>query len=150
MSQSLAKIIVHIVFSTKNRQPFITTPIAPKLFCYLTDVCVRINAPPIAIGGYRNHVHIALAIPRTQNVATVVKELKTNSSEWMKSQGPDCHLFHWQRGYAAFSLGESQIKQVKQYIAHQEGHHQSKTFEDEYKLLLARYNIPYDTRYIWD
>ena len=150
MSQSLAKIILHIVFSTKNRQPFIHDAIAKQLFEYLAKCCLKNKTIPLAVGGYQDHVHIALLMNKIQGIAFLIKSLKTDSSDWLKSQGPEFQQFYWQRGYGVFSVSESQQAKLVNYIGNQQNHHQTRNFMDEYRLFLTKHGITFDERYLWD
>jgi putative transposase len=150
VSQSLAVILVHLVFSTKNREPLITPDIEPELFPYMATVLRGIDSPSLAINGTADHVHILLRLSRKYAVAAVVEEVKTSSSKWIKTKGDRFGNFHWQAGYGAFSIGESGVAACKQYIAGQKEHHRVKTFQEEFRAFLKKYNVEYDERYVWD
>jgi len=90
------------------------------------------------------------SLSRVINIADLVEEVKTESSKWIKTKGAEFRNFHWQRGYGAFSIGQSQLSSVKRYIAGQKVHHQRVTFQDEYRKFLKSYGIDYDERYVWD
>ncbi len=148
MPQSLAKILVHVVFSTKNREPTIRQDIRPALHAYVTGILKNLRCPSLQTGGTADHVHTLLPLARTRTVADVVEEVKKSSSKWMKQQGVDS--FFWQAGYGAFSIGESQVLALIRYIGQQEEHHRQLSFQEEFRRLLDRYGIAYDERYIWD
>lgn len=150
MPQSLVKNYLHIVFSTKNRYPFIDDAIKDELFKYLGGVCKNLECNPVIIGGYKDHIHILCLLSRKIALMKLVEKLKTGSSKWIKEKGLKYQKFYWQNGYGAFSIHESQIENVKQYIRKQEEHHKSKNFKDEYLKFLKEYEIDYDERYIWD
>jgi len=150
MAQSLSSILVHLIFSTKNREPFITEVIEPELHPYIATILRELKSPSLAINGTCDHVHILFSLGRTINVTNLVEEVKTESSKWIKTKGTEFGNFHWQRGYGAFSVGQSQVTAVKRYIARQKIHHQRVTFQDEYRKFLKSYNIAYDERYVWD
>ena len=150
MAQSLSSILVHLIFSTKNREPFITEVIEPELHPYLAKIFRELKSPSLAINGTSDHVHILFSLGRTINIAELVEELKTESSKWIKTKGPEFRTFRWQRGYGAFSLGQSQVTTVKRYIARQKIHHQRITFQEEYRKFLKSYGIAYDERYVWE
>jgi putative transposase len=150
MAQSLSSLLVHLIFSTKNREPFITEVIEPELHPYLAKIFRELKSPSLAINGTSDHVHILFSLGRTINIADLVEELKTESSKWIKTKGAEFRTFHWQRGYGAFSVGQSQVTTVKRYIARQKIHHQRVTFQEEYRKFLKSYGIAYDERYVWD
>jgi REP-associated tyrosine transposase len=149
MAQSLASILIHIVFSTKDHQHLITDTLAPDLHAYLAGIGKAQGCIVHRVGGVGDHVHIVLDIGRNGCVSDVVRELKHSSSKWVKSEGHGSRAFGWQSGYGAFSIGLSQLDDVKAYIAKQEEHHRTRTFQDEFRTLLERYNIPFDERYLW-
>ncbi|MGD0816380.1 MAG: transposase [Verrucomicrobiota bacterium] len=151
MSQSLAKILVHTVFSTKERRPFLRDKILrDELHCYLGGILTNLDCQPMIAGGVDDHVHLLCALSRTCEAAAMVKEVKRGSSLWIKTKGPDLQDFAWQNGYGIFSIGFSQIAPVRSYIAGQEEHHRKVSFQDEFRLLLKRYEIEFDERYVWD
>jgi len=150
MAQSLSSILVHLIFSTKNREPFITEVIEPELHPYLAKIFRGLKSPSLAINGTSDHIHILFCLARTISVADLVQEVKTESSKWIKTKGENFKTFHWQSGYGAFSVGQSQVTGVKRYIARQKLHHQRVTFQEEYRKFLKSYRIAYDERYVWD
>jgi len=151
MSQSLAKVLVHTVFSTKDRRPFLRDkPLRDELHHYLGGILIQLDCQPVIVGGVGDHVHLLCALARTCTAATMVKELKRGSSLWLKSKSPGLADFAWQNGYGVFSTGFSQLESVRGYIAGQEAHHIKVTFQDEFRLLLRRYEIEFDERYVWD
>lgn len=150
MPQSLAKILLHIIFSTKNRMPLLKDEIREPLHGYMAGVLKKLDSPAIVIGSVENHIHILCALSRTQTVASVVEEIKKSTSKWIKTNGVAYSKFQWQAGYGAFSVSESNRAEVEQYIQSQREHHRTRTFEEEYRAFLKRYNVPYDERYVWD
>jgi putative transposase len=150
MPQSLSSILIHLVFSTKNREPFITPAIEPELHPYMARIFRALKSPSLAIDGTADHVHILFSLGRVIKVAELVEEVKTESSKWIKTKGQDFRNFHWQRGYGAFSIGQSNVAEVTRYIRSQKQHHRRVTFQDEYRKFLERYEIDYDERYVWD
>ena len=148
MPQSLARVLVHLVFSTKDREPCIDAAVRPLLHAYLGGILDTLGCSPLTVGGTCDHVHILFSLSRTQTIADVVEEVKKGSSKWVKQQGhPD---FWWQAGYGAFSAAQSQVSTVSRYIARQEEHHRRQTFQAEFRNLLTRYQLPFDERYVWD
>jgi REP-associated tyrosine transposase len=151
MPQSLAKILVHTVFSTKQRRPFLRDrKLRIEMHAYLGGILANLDCQPIIVGGVEDHVHLLYALARTRDAATMVKEVKRGSSLWIKTKSPELRDFSWQNGYGIFSMGFSQIPEVKQYIANQEEHHRKMSFQDELRTLLQRYQIEYDEHYVWD
>jgi REP element-mobilizing transposase RayT len=150
MPQSLANILIHIVFSTKNRVPLITPAIESELYPYLGSIFHGCKSPSLAIGGTADHVHVLCSLHRSMDVATLLEQIKSDSSRWIKTKGPQFADFYWQSGYGAFSIGQSGVGALKAYIANQKEHHRSVTFQEEYRLFLKKYEIEYDERYMWD
>lgn len=150
MLQSLSSVLVHLVFSTKNREPWLRGSIEGELHKYLGGILREINCPSLTVGGTADHVHIFFVLARTMAISTVVEEVKTGSSKWIKTKNHAFLNFHWQAGYGAFSIGQSGVDRLKQYIARQHEHHQGLSFQDEFRELLTLYEIPFDERYIWD
>ena len=150
MSQSLSSILVHLVFSTKNREPFITPIIEAELHPYMAKILRELKSPSLAIDGTTDHIHTLFSLSRTVTVADLVEELKTSTSKWIKTKGQEFRNFHWQRGYGAFSIGQSNVEILKRYIRNQKAHHRRVTFKDEYRKFLKSYGIEYDERYVWD
>ena len=151
MPQSLAKILVHTVFSTKDRRPFLCDkPLREELHRYLGGILANHDCQPIIIGGVEDHVHILSTLSRTCQAAEMVKEVKRGSTLWLKATHPDLHDFAWQNGYGMFSIGFSQVETVRAYIAGQEEHHRKISFQDEMRKLLKRYEIAFNEQYVWD
>lgn len=150
MPQSLSSLLVHLVFSTKNREPVITPAIELELHRFMATIFRSAGCPSLAINGTADHVHVLFNLSRTKTVADIVERVKTKSSQWVKDKGPIYRHFHWQGGYYAFSIGQSQVEVVKKYIARQKVHHRKRTFQDEMRLLFAKYLVKYDEKYVWD
>ncbi|MEN6451815.1 MAG: IS200/IS605 family transposase [Thermoguttaceae bacterium] len=150
MPQSLANILLHIIFSTKNRASLIPAEIEPELHPYLASICRAHGCPAHEIGSFDDHVHLACSLARTVAVSSLIEEIKCSSSKWLKTKGERYAGFSWQAGYGAFSIGQSQPDAVKKYIAGQREHHRKKTFQEEFRAFLAKYQTQYDERYVWD
>jgi REP element-mobilizing transposase RayT len=151
MPQSLARIIVHIVFSTKNRNPFLADKnLRNELHSYVGGTCNNLDCPVLTVGGIADHVHILLKMTRTLPISRLVCDIKRESSKWIKNKSPVLSNFSWQRGFGAFSVGQREIEPVRTYIRSQEKHHKKKTFQEEYLELLKHYQIQYNERYLWD
>ena len=150
MPQSLVKNYIHIVFSTKHRQPIIFADLAPQLHSYLAGTCKNLDCPPIKIGGYLDHVHILCQLSKKLPLIKLLEEVKSSSSKWAKTIDDRWREFYWQNGYGAFSVNPAQVDQVVDYIENQESHHKKKTFQDEYRGFLNEFRVEYDERYVWD
>ncbi len=148
MPQSLANILVHLIFSTKHREPWIHHEIRPCLNAYIMGILTNHQSPSVATNSVKDHIHILLALSKNYSASKIVEEIKTDSSRWMKEQG--IRGFRWQNGYGAFSIGQSQVAAVKKYIAGQEQHHLRVSFQEEFRKFLGRYQVQYDERYVWD
>ena len=150
MSQSLVRLSTHITFSTKYRQPLIDTGIETELHAYLGGVCNVMDCIPIKVGGYTDHIHILCFLSKKVALMDLLEEVKKRSSKWIKTKGEAYQNFYWQNGYGAFSVNSSELDVVIRYIENQHTHHQKKTFQDEYRGFLKKYNVEYDERYVWD
>jgi REP element-mobilizing transposase RayT len=151
MAQSLAKILLHVVYSTKERRPFLKDPaFREELHRYLGGILTNLECQPLIVGGVEDHVHLLFAHSRTGTVADVVKELKRGSTVWLKAKTPALSGFAWQNGYGVFSIGQSQVEDVRTYIAGQEEHHRKISFQEEFRRLVQRYEIALNERYVWD
>lgn len=150
MPQSLAQIYIHIIFSTKDRYPFIDTNIKPELFAYMGDTINRCEGVPFLINGTTDRVHLLSSLPRTMSLSKYIEEIKRNSSRWIKTKNSQYEKFAWQNGYGAFSVSSSQKNSVIRYIAGQKEHHRKTTFKEEFLAFLKKYNIEYNERYLWD
>jgi REP element-mobilizing transposase RayT len=151
MPHSYAQILLHLVFATHQRQPFLADPtIREELYRYLGGIGRQMGCPILAAGGAADHVHTLASLARTVAVADLLEDLKGSSSKWIKEKGSTLWAFQWQKGYAAFSVSQSQAKSVRRYIDGQEEHHRRVSFETEFVELLQRHQVPYDERYMWD
>jgi putative transposase len=150
MGQSLVKNYIHLIFSTKNREPLIHPSQEDEIYSYLAGICKSLECHAIKIGGYTDHVHILCTLSKKIALMNLLEEIKSHSSKWMKTKDDPIKNFYWQSGYDAFSVNPSQIHAVTEYIANQRIHHAKKTFLDEYRTFLKKYNVEYDERYVWD
>ena len=150
MSQSLSKVYVHIVFSTKNHQNLIDDKIESSLYEYLGGICKDLECYPIQVGGYKNHVHILCLLSRKIAQMKLLEELKKGSSKWIKTKGENYKNFYWQDGYGIFSVNPSEVDVAKNYIKNQKEHHKNISFKDELRAFFKKYNVEYDERYVWD
>jgi putative transposase len=150
MPQSLSSILIHLIFSTKNREPFLTREIDAELYPYLASILKAMKSPALIINGTSDHIHTLFSLSRVVTIASLVEEVKTESSKWIKTKGKHFRNFHWQSGYGAFSIGQSQVPTVRRYITRQKEHHRRVSFQDEYRKFLRVYEVEYDERYVWD
>lgn len=150
MPQSLSKVILHIIFSTKNREPWLESKVRPRMHAYLATICRDLGGELERVGGVADHVHIITTLPRTFSQAEIVETLKTNSSKWIKALDAQYRGFFWQRGYGAFSVSPSHLDGVLQYIETQQEHHRTRAFQEEYRELLRKHGVQFDERYVWD
>ena len=151
MAQSLARLWTHLIFSTKNRFPFLTDRmLRTEMHAYLAEILRTHGCETLIGGGVEDHAHSLFALSRTLPIASIVKEVKRTSSGWIKTTSRKLSKFHWQGGYAAFSVSQSNLQDVIRYIENQEEHHKRVTFQDEYRAFLKAYDVEYDERYVWD
>ncbi len=150
MSQSLAQIYIHIVFSTKYRKPLIHPDIEEELYAYIGGTIKSLKGNSIKINGVSNHIHILATLPKTITLSKYLEEIKRSSSKWIKTKGSNYKSFSWQRGYGAFSVSSYKVDVVRNYIAKQKEHHKSQDFKKEFIKFLDEYKIEYDERYLWD
>jgi REP-associated tyrosine transposase len=149
MPQSLSAVYIHLVFSTKERRPFLRDEATrAALHSYLGGISKQLDCPPIIVGGTDDHVHLLARFGRKVTQAEWVKELKRVSNLWLKNEH-QIKGFEWQGGYADFSVSQSKIEQVRTYISRQPEHHKKTNFQDELRLLLKRHHVECDERYIW-
>ena len=150
MPQSLAKVYLHSVFSTKHRQPLITSAVEDPLYAYMGGVIKNLGSAPLIINGVSDHIHILSTLPRTTTIAKYLEEVKKSSSKWIKTKGSEFKNFAWQSGYATFSVGQSEIETISEYIRKQKEHHKKLTFKEEVIRFLEEYGIEYNEEYLWD
>ena len=151
MSQSLVQVYVHLVFSTKNRRPdFRDRDFRERTHGYLAGICRNRASPTLSVGGVEDHVHLLCRLGKTVDLAGLVRDLKRDSSKWVKCEHSPLADFHWQNGYGAFSISPSHVDTLTQYIARQEEHHRTESFQDEFRRLCRKYDMSIDERYAWD
>ena len=148
MANTYTSLHYHLVFSTKNRQPFLVEAIRDRVFAYLGGIARKNGINALEIGGVADHVHLLLSIPAPLLVSKAVQLLKGGSSHWLKETFPNINDFAWQDGYAAFTVGQSRLDDIRAYIRSQPEHHRTKTFVQEYRGFLARHHVEYDERYL--
>ena len=151
LSQSLSAVYIHLVFSTKERAPFLVDPeLRIETHAFLAGSSKTLGCPAVIVGGVADHVHILARFGRDIKQKEWVKELKRTSNLWLKKQDSSLSRFQWQAGYADFSVSVSKLEQVKSYIARQEQHHKKQNYQDEVRAMLDKHQVEYDERYLWD
>lgn len=150
MPQSLAQILVHVVFSTKNREPVLDDAVRIDLHAYIGGIVAHHAGSLLSAGSVADHIHLLLAHPRTSAPAELIQDIKTGSSKWIKTRGNRYQLFHWQSGYGIFSVSTSHRAAVESYLARQAEHHRTISFQDEYRNLLRDHGIEWNEAYVWD
>ena len=149
MAQTLVRLLAHIVFSTKNREPFITPQIEPELFAYIGGILNNNGCRLLQAGGTADHVHLLVSQSKNLGLSSLMMDVKKDSSLWIKTKGNAFRNFHWQDGYGAFSVGAGEIVGLRKYIAGQKEHHRKRSFQEELIEFLKEYGIQYDERYLW-
>ncbi|MFT5904163.1 MAG: putative transposase [Flammeovirgaceae bacterium] len=150
MGQSLVQNYLHIVFSTKHREPFIKKQFVQKLNKYIAVVSADLGSPALAVGGHVDHIHILVRLSQKMVLMEYLQKIKSNSSRWLKALDFSMENFRWQDGYSAFSVSESSLGNVKKYVLNQEEHHATQGYREEIISLLEDNGIEYDERYFWD
>jgi putative transposase len=149
MANTYTSLHYHLIFSTKNREPWIRPELQQRVWAYLGGIAREKGMKAIMVGGVENHVHLLVGMPPTLSVSKALQMLKGPSSQWVHETFPKLHLFQWQDGYGAFTVSKSQIPEVSEYIQKQREHHRIRTFEEEYLDFLRRHEVEFDERYIW-
>jgi len=150
MPQSLAKNLIHLVFATKDRRPLLDDGIREELHRYACGTLSDLDSPALVINSVADHGHVLFNLHRTKALADVVMELKRGTSKWIKTKGAQFAAFQWQAGYGAFSVSQSAVTEVREYILGQAEHHRKIDFQEEFRRLLRRYEVEFDERYVWD
>ena len=148
MSQSFTNLLYHLIFSTKERRPLITCDCQPRLYDYVGGIIRSTGGIPLGINGIDDHIHVLAKLRPDRALSDVLRELKSNATGWMHDVFPSLADFSWQRGYAAFTVSQSNLEEVKRYVAGQKEHHQRVSFRDEFILFLKANGIEYDERYV--
>jgi len=150
MGHSLCLVTVHIVFSTKDRTPWLTKEVQPRVWGYLSSVLYNMGCRDITIGGIEDHIHAMCNLGKQCAAAALMQELKGDSSKWIKTIDKKLQKFSWQVGYGMFSVNPNDRESLRLYIQTQEEHHKTETFKEEYVRLLREHNVPFDEEYLWD
>ncbi|MEP6705530.1 MAG: IS200/IS605 family transposase [Acidobacteriota bacterium] len=149
MPKSYTNLLYHIVFSTRDRRPVITTERRPRLYDYVGGIIREFGGISLAIGGVDDHLHLLAKLRPDKALSNLLRDLKANSSGWMHDVFPDANDFYWQKGYGAFTVSMSQVSAVSLYIARQEQHHKKRSFRDEFVGLLQVNKIEFDEKFLW-
>src|SRR5215204_5286771 len=150
MPQSLVRMLIHVVFSTKNRVDSITPEIENDLFGYMHGIVENNNSKLLSVNGTTNHVHLLISLGRVVPISELIGDIKRDSSVWIKQQNSKYEDFYWQQGYGAFSVGQTEDEMVMKYIANQKEHHKTKDYKTEFRGFLKKYAVHFDERYVWD
>jgi REP element-mobilizing transposase RayT len=150
MPTTYTNLLYHIVFSTKQRQRLITNDFKEELYRYIGGIIRAEGGIQLEIGGTDDHVHILAKLKPAESVSQMLNRIKANSSKWINENEKSSVRFAWQEGFAAFTVSESQVEPVRQYIRNQEQHHRRLTFQDELLAFLQRHGVEFDPRYLWD
>ena len=150
MPQSFAKIYAHLIFSTKERRPFLDEEIRPRVHAYLATTIRDLKSPWVVVGGVEDHVHLLFDMGKFTAPKEFVEQLKRESSKFVKTLGAQYQKFYWQRGYGMFSVSPTSVADVEKYVRNQEEHHRKKTFQEEFREILERCGVEYDEQYVWD
>lgn len=150
MPHTYSNIVIHALFSTKNRHTWLRAEVRSELFPYLGGTVNRLGGQSLVVNGVEDHVHMLFVHPSSAALADIMEKAKASSSGWVKRRWPELRKFAWQTGYAAFSVSRSNVDEVKRYIARQEQHHRKMTFEEEIVAFLKKHEIEYDPRYVFD
>ena len=150
MANTFTSLQYHLVFSTKNREPWLRLDAQQRVWAYLGGIARQNGLKPLQVGGVEDHIHMLVAMPPTVDVSAAVKQVKGGSSGWIKQNISGCRSFSWQDGYGAFTLSKSHEPDVRNYIKTQREHHSKRSFQQEFRALLDRHGIKYDERYLCD
>lgn len=150
MPQSLAKVYLHLVFSTKNRVRVITDDDRNGFHAYMGGILKGMDCVPIEINSEPDHVHVLFLMGRTKAISDVVAVIKRGATDWLRARSSGYAGFKWQSGYGVFSVSQSAVETVRNYIRNQREHHRVKTFQEEYRALLEKHGVEYDERYVWE
>ncbi|MGA9055188.1 MAG: IS200/IS605 family transposase [Terriglobia bacterium] len=148
MAHTYTNLLIHALFSTKDRRPLLDARIKTDLFSYMGGIISQLKGKPVLINGPSDHVHLLFVLPTTLSLADMMEKLKANSSKWAKANSPHGSLFAWQEGYTAFSVSQSNLERVREYIAHQEEHHRKLTYQEEVLALLKKHGVEFDPRFV--
>ena len=149
MTHSYVNLLYHVIFSTKDREPFIVESRQPRLYEYVGGIVRKHGGVPLAVNGTEDHLHLFARLRQDEALSDVIRDFKASSSGWMHKVFPDLKDFAWQRGYGAFTVSESQAGAVKRYVERQKVKHRAHGFKDEFIPILNANGIGFDERYLW-
>ncbi|GMV97314.1 MAG: IS200/IS605 family transposase [Phycisphaerae bacterium] len=149
MAQSLTCLNYHLIFSTKNRAAMILPDVQPRLYGYIGGIIKGLHGRLLAAGGTQDHVHLLASLAPKHSLSDVLRDVKGGTSKWIHEEFAGMSIFGWQDGYGAFSVSQSNVPQVREYIQNQEAHHRQMSFQEEFIQFLDRHGVEYDPRYIW-
>jgi len=149
MAQTLVSLLVHIIFSTRNREPLITPEVEPELFAYVGGILKNHESRLLNAGGTTDHVHLLISQSKNVALSSLMKDVKKDSSSWIKSKDRPFRNFHWQDGYGAFTIRHTDTPALNKYLASQKDHHRKRTFKEELIAFLDEYGMKYNERYLW-
>jgi putative transposase len=150
VAHTISNLLVHFIFSTKERRACIPLAMRSDLFAYMGGIVRNLHGAALIINGTADHIHMLVRIPTDHSIAEIARTVKANSSRWVHERWPEKKLFAWQSGYGAFSVSESSVAPVTKYIAEQEEHHRKRSFQEEFVAFLKKNGVPYDERYLWN
>lgn len=150
MPQSLTRLYAHLVFSTKNREPLLDDEIRPRVHAYLATIVRSCDSPWVVVGGVADHVHLLFDMGKHHAPVAFAEKIKRESSKFVKTLGARYKKFYWQRGYGMFSVGPAHRDEAEAYVRNQEEHHRTRSFQDEFRMMLKRYGVEFDEQYVWD
>ncbi len=150
MPQSYTNLLVHVVFSTKHREPWLQPNVRPQILDFVKGGIIEQDGIPLEINGVADHIHFLAKVRQDKTLSAIIRDVKARSSGWIHRTFPDLSMFAWQKGFGAFSVSQSQVPNVRKYIREQEEHHREVPFQDEFIDFLKRNEIEYDERYLWD
>jgi REP-associated tyrosine transposase len=150
MLQSHSKVILHIIFSTKDRESWLDSYVRPRMHAYLATISRDMGTEFVHVGAIADLIHIVTTLPRTLSQAQLIEQIKKTSSKWIKTLDARYRGFYWQRGFGAFSASPNQLEAVLNYVQAQQEHHRTRTFQEEYRQLLRKHGVEFDERYVWD
>ena len=150
MATTLTSILVHVTYSTKNRQPLIPADLLVDLFSYTGGICRDVKSPLLHAGGVADHVHLLLSLAKTESLSDVMRHIKRGTSSWIKNLRPGLHAFAWQDGYYGFSVGHDDVDAVRMHLDRQAEHHRQTDYQSEVLAFLRKYRIEFDPEHLWD
>lgn len=150
MANTYSRLYTHIVFSTKRREPWLSPAVRPKMWAYMGGIVSNVGCELVIANGWVEHAHLLVIRKPKVCESDLVRDVKANSSGWIRKSWPELRRFAWQDGFAAFSVSHSRVAETRRYIENQESRHGRVSYEDEFLTLLKKHEIAYDLRYVMD